>query len=133
MIFRTPKCMRGLVCCLLLGSFSVVGCSEPVTQNNNESQNTSTYPTNENRLPGQYIVTLKEGANADVLKQVFQSYGIKSMRDLSRGRYLVILEQDPGPEEMTKQTANSSEIEDVQPNYIYRTMPPAQEKPLLQR
>ena len=128
MIFRTPKRMRGLVCCLMLCSLTVVGCSEPVTQKYNESHNTSSHPTNENRLPGQYIVTLKEGASVDVLTQVFQPYGIKSMRDLSRGRYLIILQRDPGPEEITKQAATSSVIEAVQPNFVYQTMPstPAQ-------
>ena len=68
-------------------------------------------------------MTLKEDVSADVLKQMFQPYGLKSVQKLSGGRYLVIVVQDPGPEVITKQAEISSDIEAVQPNYVYRAMP----------
>ena len=118
---------------LFLVATVVAGCTDSANQKNVEPRILTPQPTSENRMPGQYLVTLKEGASTETLTEVFKQYGIKSIQDLSRNRYLTTLDQDPGVEEMSKQTANSSEIEDVQPNYIYRTMPPAQEKPLLQR
>ena len=125
--------LRLLLGYLFLCGLALAGCTDAANQKNMEPRILSPQPVKDNRLVGQYIVTLKEGRSSETLTEVFKQFGIKSIKDLSRGRYLITLDQDPGPEEMTKQTANSSEIEDVQPNYIYRTMPPAQEKPLLQR
>lgn len=70
---------------------------------------------------------LKEEGSEETLHKVFAEFGIKSIQDLSKGRYLITLEKDPGPEDITKQAATISDIKHVQPNYIYRTMQPAQE------
>jgi len=118
---------------IFLVAIVVAGCTDSANQKNVEPRILTPQPASENRMPGQYLVTLKEGRSSETLIEVFKQYGIKSIQNLSNGRYLITLDQDPGPEAIAKQTANSSEIEDVQPNYIYRTMPPAQEKPLLQR
>jgi hypothetical protein len=107
----------------------VSGCTDAANQKNVEPRTLATQPATENRLPGQYIVTLKESGSSETLTEVFKQYGIKSIQDLSRGRYLITLEQDPGPEEMANQAATASDIEQVQPNFIYRTMPPIQDSP----
>jgi hypothetical protein len=112
------------LCCML-----VSGCTDAANQKNVEPRTLATQPATENRLPGQYIVTLKESGSSETLTEVFKQYGIKSIQDLSRGRYLITLEQDPGPEEMANQAATASDIEQVQPNFIYRTMPPIQDSP----
>jgi hypothetical protein len=106
-----------------------VSCSDSANQKSGESRTIKTRPATENRVPGQYIVTLKEGVGTELLQEVFAEFGIQSVKDLSSGRYLITLEKDPGPEVIIKQAATSSEIEHVQPNYIYRTMQPAQESP----
>jgi len=108
---------------LFLCGLAVAGCTDAANQKNMEPRILSPEPVKDNRLVGQYIVTLKEGRSSETLTEVFQQYGIKSIQDLSRGLYLIILEQDPGPEALAKQAATSSDIEDVQPNYIYKTMP----------
>jgi len=108
---------------IFLCSMMVFGCTDSANQKNMEPRILSPQPAKENRLVGQYIVTLKESGSSETLTEVFQQYGIKSIQELSRGLYLIILEQDPGPEALAKQAATSSDIEDVQPNYIYRTMP----------
>jgi len=125
--------MRILLSCIFLSGISVVGCTDAANQKNLEPRTITTQPATENRVLGQYLVTIKEGGSAETLTEVFKQYGIKSIQDLSSGRYLITLEQDPGPEELAKLAASSADIEDVQPNFIYRTMPPTQEKPLLQR
>jgi hypothetical protein len=121
--------LRILLGYIFLFSIAVTGCTDSANQKNMEERTLSPQPAMDNRVPGQYIVTLKKSGSSETLTRVFQQYGIKSIQDLSRGRYLITLEQDPGPEEMANQAATVSDIEEVQPNYIYRTMPPIQDSP----
>jgi len=114
---------------IILCGLMVVGCSDPANQKNVEPRTLATQPATENRVPGQYIVTLKAGASSEILTELFNQYGIKSIQNLARGQYLISLERDPGPEEIAKQASSVAEIEAVQPNYLYRTMPPAHDKP----
>ncbi|NNF95607.1 MAG: hypothetical protein HKM94_01610 [Halobacteria archaeon] len=125
--------LRLLFIFFLLGSVLTTGCSEPANHKSQTTESIQMQPATGNRVPGQYIVTLKEGIGAEILQKVFAEFGIKSVKDLSKRRYLMTLEKDPGPESIIKQAATSSDIEHVQPNYIYRTMQPAQEKPQLTR
>ena len=115
--------MRRLVSCLLFFGLIGLGCTESTNQKNFEPRTLTPQPTSENHLPGQYIVTLQEGASSKVLTAVFNQYDIKSIKDLSSDRYLLTVGQDPGPEEIAKQAATSSDIVTVQPNYVYRAMP----------
>ena len=117
-----------LLGCLFLVSIGLVGCVDATNQKNLEPKAVPAQAATDNRVVGQYIVTMKEGRDSETLTEVFQQYGIKSIKDLSQGRYVITLEQDPGPEEISKQAASSSEIDHVQPNYIYRTMEPVQER-----
>ena len=114
--------------CLVICAI-VVSCGDSANQKNLELRNTTIGPATENRVPGQYIIKLKEEGSTETLHKVFAEFGIKSIQDLSKDRYLITLEKDPGPEKMTRQAATSSNIEYVQPNYIYRTMQPVQESP----
>ena len=120
--------MRTLISCFLLASIFVVSCTDSTNQKNPEPRILSPQTTNENRLGGQYIVTLKKGANSETLTSVFQQYGIKSIQEFSKGRYLIILEHDPGLDTIIKQAAASSEIDTVQPNYTYQAIPQTQQK-----
>jgi len=120
--------VRILLGYLFLCGMAVAGCTDAANQKNVEPRTIKTQPATENRVPGQYIVTLKESGRSETLIEVFKQYGIKSIQDLSRGRYLITLEQDPGPEAVASQAANASDIEQVQANYLYRTMPPSDDK-----
>ena len=115
------KVLFCLVACM------VVSCSDSVTQKNLEPRTIKPQSAAEDRVPGQYIITLKAGVAVEILQDVFAEFGLASVRDLAKGRYLITLEKDPGPEDITRHAATSSSIEYVQPNYVYRTMPPAQE------
>ena len=105
----------------------VMSCSDSANQENLEPRIITTQTTAENRVPGQYIITLKKGGRVETLHEVFAEFGVRSIQDLSRGRYLITLEKDPGLENISRQAVTSPNIESVQPNYIYRTMQPAQE------
>jgi len=121
--------VRLLLGYLFLCGIAIAGCTDSANEINVEPRTLSPQPAQENRLPGQYLVTLKEGGSAETLTEVFKQYGIKSIQDLSRGRYLITLEQDPGPEALVKQALTASDIAAVQPNYIYRKMPLLQDAP----
>jgi len=121
--------VRLLLGYIFLGGMAVAGCTDPANQKNVEPRTLSPQPSQENRLPGQYLVTLKEGGGAETLTEVFKQYGIKSIQDLSKGRYLITLERDPGFETLVKQALTASDIDAVQPNYIYRKMPLLQDDP----
>ena len=109
-----------------LGGVLLAGCYESTNQENLEPKSITTQTQTENRVAGQYIVILKEGGSQATLVEVFKPYGIKSIRVLSKGRYIITLEQDPGPADISSTAATSEEIESVQPDYIYRATQPAQ-------
>lgn len=115
--------LRLLFICFFLGSVLTTGCSEPANHKSQSTESMQMQPANGNRMPGQYIVTLKAETDTEILYDVFAAYGVKSIKDLSKGRYLITLDKDPGPEEITKEASTISDIKHVQPNYIYRTMP----------
>ncbi|MCG6887573.1 MAG: hypothetical protein LJE74_10215 [Proteobacteria bacterium] len=81
-------------------------------------------PTANNRVPGEYLVTLTASGNPESLRSVFNAYGVKAIREFSKGRYLVVLEHDPGPEEIAERVAASTDIVRVQPNFIYHGTTP---------
>ncbi len=115
--------------CIFLCGIAVAGCSDSANQKNLEPIIITNEAATGNRVSGQYIVSLKKGVSTKTLTDVFNKFGIRSIKNLSNSRYLITLEQDPGPEIIAKQGATSSKIEYVQPNYIYRTMPTLQGDP----
>jgi hypothetical protein len=125
--------IRLLLGYIFVSSIIAAGCTDSANQKNLDPRTITPQPASENRIPGQYLVTLKEGGSPEKLTEVFNKYEIKSIQELSTGRYLITLDQDPGPQEVSKQAATSSNIEHVQPNYFYQTMPSTQQKQLLER
>jgi hypothetical protein len=74
----------------------------------------------ENRMPGEYIVSLDEGGNEALVRKLYEAYQVKNLEDLGRGRFLIKLENDPGPEVIERKGMESAHIKSVQPNYLYR-------------
>jgi hypothetical protein len=72
----------------------------------------------ESRMPGEYIVTAEKGANHETLKGIFETYVVKSIKDIGRERYLIKLEKDPGPEIIEQEGLRSKLIKSVQPNFL---------------
>ena len=90
--------MRLILGYVLLFSMAAAGCTDSANQKSVQPRIVTQQPASENRIPGQYIVTLRNSANSEVLTEVFNEFGISAIKDLSRNRYLLILEQDPGME-----------------------------------
>lgn len=75
------------------------------------------------RVPGEYIVTLKAGAkdrHQDV-RNVYSDYGVIHVKPIGNNRYVLKLERDPGLSEIKQKSEHTPAIESVQPNFIYRT------------
>ncbi|TFH33008.1 MAG: hypothetical protein E4G97_01655, partial [Deltaproteobacteria bacterium] len=52
------------------------------------------------RVPGEYLVTLAEGADGKAIADLYGRFGIKGTKDLGHNIFLVTLTEDPGPAKM---------------------------------
>jgi len=72
------------------------------------------------RVPGEYLVTLAEGADGKVVADLYGRFGIKGTKDLGHNLFLVTLAEDPGPAKMEELRTQNAYIKAVQPNFVYR-------------
>jgi hypothetical protein len=71
------------------------------------------------RVPNEYLVILEDGVDQKVIAEHFERFGIKSVSALSDEAFLVIVTNDPGPQEMENMIDDDSNFKSVQPNLIY--------------
>jgi hypothetical protein len=71
------------------------------------------------RVPNEYLVTLAPEASDAVITEYFGRFGIKYVHVLEEETFLMILNNDPGPQELEGLIQNESRIKVVQPNLIY--------------
>ena len=72
------------------------------------------------RVPGEYLITLAEGADGKVIADLYGRFGIKGTKDLGRNIFLVTLAEDPGPARMEELRTQNAHVKAVQPNFVYR-------------
>ena len=72
------------------------------------------------RVPGDYLVTLAEGADVKVIAGLYGRFGIKSTKNLGHNNFLVTLTEDPGPAKMEELRGQRAHVKAVQPNFVYR-------------
>ena len=72
------------------------------------------------RVPGEYLVTLAEGADVKAIVDLYGRFGIKGTRGLGSNIFLITLTQDPGPAKMEALRGQNAQIKAVQPNFVYR-------------
>jgi hypothetical protein len=110
---------------VLMLAVSTMACTETTNNQQPDQPVIKVQPTAKtNRVSGEYLVTLTETGNPDTLRHVFNPYGLKAIRNISKGRYFVVLEHDPGPEKIAEHVATSTGIKYVQPNFIYHGTTP---------
>ena len=73
------------------------------------------------RAAGEYLVTLAGRAEVKAIADLYGRFGIKNIKDLGNNVFLVILTEDPGPEEMEKLRGGNALIKAIEPNFVYRT------------
>ena len=69
-------------------------------------------------------MTVRPGGNEAEVRRVFGQYGIKSVKDLGKERFLVNVDRDPGPQAMEATSVRASSIHRVQPSFNYRIPEP---------
>lgn len=75
------------------------------------------------RVPGQYLVTLAQGAEVAAISAVYGQLGVKQIQPVVADVYLLTLRDDPGPETMETLGKRDARIKAVQPNFVYRIQP----------
>ncbi len=73
------------------------------------------------RVPGEYLLTPRNGYDEERLRQRLEEYGLVSLRALGSGIWLVRLRHDPGPRALAARLEPLAIR--VQPNYLYRQQP----------
>jgi len=77
-------------------------------------------PEAADRVPGEYVITLRPRASAEAIDTAYGSFGITRLQDLGGGKYLIRLSQDPGLEMVRRAGHASGHVAAAQPNFVYR-------------
>jgi hypothetical protein len=78
-------------------------------------------PSAQNRVAGEYLVTLAPGADVKVINDLYGRFEIKRIQDLGRSVFLLVITDDPGPAKMDEIRRQEARIKAVQPNFAYRS------------
>lgn len=71
------------------------------------------------RVPEEYLVTLAPDVDERVISEFYGRFGIKELDALGDETYLLVLTNDPGPQEMEELVSDDTRFKAVQPNIIY--------------
>jgi hypothetical protein len=77
--------------------------------------------TQENRVPGEYLVGLVAGSDPAAARKLFAAYGVAEWRHIRKDTYLVRLQDDPGAEAMARLVQDATAVRYVEPNRVYTT------------
>lgn len=77
--------------------------------------------TQENRVPGEYLVGLAAGSDPTEARKLFAAYGVAEWRHVRKDTYLVRLQNDPGPDALARLAEGTAAVRYVEPNRIYTT------------
>lgn len=71
------------------------------------------------RVPNEYLVKLAPDTNEGVIAEYYGRFGIKYIHELEDNEtFLLVLANDPGPQEMGHLIRGESRIKTIQPNLI---------------
>ena len=71
------------------------------------------------RVPDEYLVTLAPDVDEGAISELYGRFGIKELNALGDETYLLVLANDPGPQEMEELISDDSRFKAIQPNIIY--------------
>ena len=107
---------------LLFKSYIIIlilnGCSTA------DADNVKKISNDRNRVKGEYLIKLKPDCGEDVIKKIMNDFAVEEIKIIGDRLYKVKLNNDPGPEKISKIAKKSECIEYAEPNYIYRINPP---------
>jgi len=103
-------------------ALSLGGCMQPQADNTERRQPAAEKSaTQENRVPGEYLVSLVAGADPEAARALFADYGVTRWRHLRKDTYVVHLQFDPGPQAMARMAHDTATVRYIEPNRIYTT------------
>ncbi|MBI5891996.1 MAG: hypothetical protein HZB47_15220 [Nitrosomonadales bacterium] len=102
---------------------TVSACAQPV-KISQAPASTGTKPElgtteEEPRVPDEYLITLSPDADKGVIAEHFGRYGIKDIYALGGETYLLVLVNDPGPQQMVALVDEDSRVMAIQPNLVF--------------
>lgn len=124
---------------MLLGvsALAVLGCNsdQPPVNTSNTPQKVlagKSTPEKGERVPGEYIVGLK-GGDVDKVLEVFAGFAPSIKKDMGRGRFLIKLADDPGPEAVAERVATIPSVRYAEPNRVVGIPTPVNSSGQLER
>ncbi|MBU1424504.1 MAG: hypothetical protein KKH12_12020 [Gammaproteobacteria bacterium] len=113
--------MRFAVLSLIVALMSMVSActhTSPIAASSG-SKPTIITAKDEPRVPDEYLIKLSPDADRDVIAEYFGKYGIRDIFALGGETYLLVLQNDPGPQTVLSLVFEDDRVMAVQPNIIY--------------
>ncbi|MEX1057654.1 MAG: hypothetical protein WED11_07975 [Natronospirillum sp.] len=103
-------------------TLSLAACTQPQADNTGQRQPVAEQSAQqENRVPGEYLVSLVASADPEAARALFTKYGVSQWRHLRKDTYVLHLQSDPGPEAMAQLAHVTATVHRIEPNRIYTT------------
>ena len=102
------------------------GCS--TADADNLKQISNDISKDNDRVEGEYLIKLKPDFGEGAIKKVMSDFNISKIENIGDRLYKIKLNNDPGPEKISRIAEKSDSIEYAEPNYIYRINPPRKQK-----
>ena len=99
---------------------AAAACGSPAPRT---TQATAPAGVRQDRVPGEYLVTVAARDRVAAIADLYGQFGIKEIRDLGSTVFLITVTEDPGPARMEQVRGGSAHILAVQPNLVYGTRP----------
>ncbi len=120
LLWKNKQAAIGVFLFLSITQFYSCAGNKTLLADKNNSQKYS----EEDRVTGEYIITVEEGIDRDNIYGLFTDHTIVSLEKIKNNIFLIRLENDPGPEKIRNKYIGLDAIKDIQPNYKYSIDPP---------
>lgn len=100
-------------------SIANLSCSG-VSEGTASSQTQAVDGKEQQRVAGEYIVTLRPRADEASVRALFSAFDLQEFSNIGGQRWLLKIRKDPGPAVIQSKAPESQVIEAIQPNFIYR-------------
>jgi ABC-type Fe3+-hydroxamate transport system substrate-binding protein len=114
-----PKRRTLLLCQAVVVAAMVSACthSSPIAVSS-DAKSTIINAKDKTRVPDEYLIKLSPDTNSGIITDYFGKYGIKDIFALGGETYLLVLQNDPGPEMVVSLVFEDDRVLAVQPNII---------------
>ena len=104
---------------VIAAAVAVSACTQAPLASHALAQSASVRAEQQARVPDEYLVTLAPDVDESVIPELYGRFGIKEINALGDETYLLVLANDPGPQQMEELISDDSRFRAIQPNIIY--------------